>query len=331
MDSVNVGVIGLGNQGLKHLINCKNLKNVRICGVADSSEKNLSIAKQFGADKLYASYEDLLKDKQIDAVIISLPNFLHFDCAVMAAEAGKHIMLEKPLARNPIEGESLLNKVNNAGVKLMLGYNARFDPFNQALNNKIKQGHFGEIKMAQATNLGSGPFTPRSDNSGPVYVPPWWFQSEMVGGGALLDLGSHLINLLRWFFGKVETVESYLGYQYNLEIEDIATCVLKFEKGPTAIVNAGWFSKRRMVSIQINGTADNFSKQMFPSSIKQTILDDIRKKLGIKTSDPNLIELNYFIECVKNDCKPDCNGEDGLEDLKVISKAYQNSKLRKNI
>ena len=123
---VRIGLIGLGTIGKVHLHNSLKLNGAEPFAVSEASKQKLEIAKTLGVRKLYKNYHDLLDDPEVDAVIISLPNFLHCECAVKAAEAKKDIFLEKPLARNVDEGRQTVSKARREGVKLMVGYPLRF-------------------------------------------------------------------------------------------------------------------------------------------------------------------------------------------------------------
>jgi predicted dehydrogenase len=280
-------------------------------------------ARKMGIKNVYANYEDLLKNEQLDAVIISLPNFLHLEATAKAAEAGKHILLEKPLARNVEEGKKILSSVRKNGVKLLMGYDLRFNPILRKIHDKIVSGYFGNVQIVEATNISGGPFSPRVDRVGPAPVPSWWFDKKLVGGGALLDLGSHMIDLLSWYFGEVIDVKSSFGYMYNLDLEDVATCVLAFRDGPIATVKVGWFSKHSMQSIQVCGTSKNIWARISPKSTMGTVWGDVARKLGQHSHDANYLELEYFLKCLLNDEQPSPSEEEGLRCLQVISTAYK--------
>jgi len=295
--------------------------------VADSSKKTLRYAREAGIKNIQTEYNNLLDDEGIDAVIISVPNFLHLECAKNAAEAGKDIFLEKPLARNVMEGKQILSHVKRAGVKLMVGYPSRFHkPFTR-LRNDIKSGILGDIQIASATNISAGPFSPRGEMGRPAPVPTWWFKKELMGGGALLDLGIHPISLFKWYFGDVTDVKSCLRYRFNMDFEDHAVCFLRFKDGPIATVNVGWFSKDSRVSIELYGTVKHASIVRSSPSVLDTVIDDIRRKLGkIEHSIERYYrELQYFVDCVSSDTPPSPTGEEGLSDLRIISKAYENA------
>lgn len=327
MRLLNFGIIGLGNQGKLHLQNCLHLKEVNVLAVSDTSKHALEYATRIGVKKTYSNYEDLLKDQQIDAVIINLPNFLHLESATKAAEAGKDILLEKPLARNLKDGEEILSSVAKNGVKLMLGYSLRFNPLLKGLREKIIDGYFGEVQIAEATTIGNGPFTPRRDRTGPTPVPNWWFDKESVGGGALLDLGVHMIDLFAWYFGEVESASSYLGYTLNMDIEDLATCIVRFKSGPIAVINAGWFSKGRVESISINGTSKTFLIDLASKNKLSFVWNDFKRIVGMRTASSYVAELKYFVDCIQRNIKPSPSAEEGLFDLQIISMAYKNASL----
>lgn len=313
--------------GKVHLHNCLRLKNAQLVSVADSSTKALRFAREAGVKNVQRDYNKLLNDESIDAVIISVPNFLHLECTKDAAEAGKDIFLEKPLARNVVEGEQILSHVKRAGVKLMVGYPSRFREAFTSLRDEIRSGSLGDIQFASATNISSGPFSPRGDMGRPAQVPAWWFKKELMGGGALLDLGVHAISLFRWYFGDVTGVKSYLGYRFNMDFEDHAVCFLKFKDGPIATVNVGWFSKDPRVSIELYGTVKHRSLVRSPPRTLSMITEDIGRKFGKigRSMERYYRELQYFVECVSSDTPPSPNGEEGLLDLKIISMGYKNA------
>jgi predicted dehydrogenase len=325
LKQINLGIIGFGIEGKVMLRNSLRLKGARIEAVADLSEKARSAAKKSGVKNVYEKYEDLLKDDKIDGVIIGLPNFLHQEAAVKSAEAGKHILLEKPLARNVEEGEKILSAVKKNGVKLMIGFNMRFNPVLSRIHDQIANGFYGEVQIAEATNISGGPFSPRSDSIGPVRVPSWWLDKELVGGGALLDLGSHVIDLLIWYFGEVDSVSSYLKYVFRTDLEDAATCILKFKNGTVGTVKVGWFSKGYIESLQVCGTAKNTLVQLAPNSTSSILWKGIVGKFGLTKNSPRYLELQHFVSCLQKDEQPQPSGEEGLRSLQAISSAYRNA------
>ena len=264
LNGINLGIIGLGYVGKVHLINALKNENIKQIFVSDKSKKSLILAKKLGVNKLYENYSDLLEKNEIDAVIIALPNHLHKVCAITAAEHGKHILLEKPIARSVEEGNEITRAVKTNDIKLMMGYHYRFTDTFMNLKNMISNMEIGEVILGNAVNVSSGPFFHRADKGVPNPVPEWWFSKDISGGGAVLDLGCHMLNLLNWFFGEVEDVRSIIGYKYNLDVEDHALCTLKYKKGPIINLTLGWFSQHGLTKIDLNGTLENYSAVYSP-------------------------------------------------------------------
>jgi len=324
MEKINLGVIGLGFIGKVHLRNCLNLKSVRVVAVADSSKKVLNYAKAFGVKRLFTDYHELLKLKDLDAVIISLPTYLHAESAIIAMEEGKHVFLEKPLARNVEEGREIVSAAGKNGVIFMVGYPLRFVPEFVDLKSQVESGALGDIQMAYGVDIAAGPFFHRAESTTPRPVPEWWLNIELTGGGALMDLGYHMINLLRWYIGEVSAVKARLGYRFNFDFEDYATCITDFECGASAVVNVGWFSQSAAVGIELHGTMAHARAYHSPSS---KVITAVKLILGRtpRFFIPYLKEVSHFVDYLRDDDGENrLSGEDALKDLEVIAKAYKN-------
>jgi len=320
---INIGLIGAGGVGRIHLNNALQLRNGRLVAVADISKKHRSFAKAKGVEVVYGNYQDLLENPAIDCVIIALPTFLHSECAILAAENGKHVFIEKPLARNVKEGTEIVSKTRKAGVEIMVGYPLRFSKFAK-IKKEIDIGHLGDIITAIATNMSSGPFFQRISNGIPSPVPSWWFERKLVGGGALIDLGSHMINLLRYYFeDEIVGVKSFLDHRFNMPFEDHAVCFIEFKKGVSAIVNVGWHLPYHLIGVELYGTAEHMSEISRPPT-----MIDYAKSIVTRQSLENppefSKELQYFIECLKSGRSPSPSAEEALKDLEVVSTAYKN-------
>jgi myo-inositol 2-dehydrogenase/D-chiro-inositol 1-dehydrogenase len=321
LNKVNLGLIGLGNMGKIHLRNCLHLKNARLVAVSDVSQKLLLTAKKAGVKRLFKDYDEMLRDPSVDAVIVSLPTFLHSEASIRAAEHGKHVLVEKPLARNASEAEQIVSAAKANGVRLMIGYPLRFSPSFVSLKNAIETGKIGDVQIAIANHVSTGPFSSRTENARPKPVPSWWFDQKLTGGGALIDLGTHMINLLRWYSGNVTSIQAYLGHKFNMDFEDHATCVLGFEKGTRAILNVGWFARYHRVQVDLYGTVEHASA----ASKSPSLFDYAKNLLAFDTSTGFYKELEYFTNCLTSGVNPSPSGEDGITDLKIISSAYKNT------
>jgi len=323
MNKVKLGIIGLGYIGKIHLRHCLEIGNVDLMAVSDLSKKALKDAKAAGVKKTFTDYEQLLKEPDIEAVIIALPTHLHMQCAKQAAEAHKHIFMEKPIAIDVKEAKEIVATAQKNSVKLMVGYPLRFNAKFRELKAKMEKGLIGDVEIAYATYISSGPFFHRADGHSPVPVPEWWWNKELTGGGALVDLGSHIINLLRWFFGEITDIKSQLSHRFNLDFEDSAVCLTKFDSGTTAVMTVGWFLQGYQLKLELFGTVDQAMAQHRPGNRLLTAAQMLTTGKS-KFHQSHLEELQYFADCLKNDSTPSPSGEDGLKDLEAISQAYKN-------
>jgi predicted dehydrogenase len=323
MKTVDLGIIGLGYVGSTHLRHSLKLSNARLVAVADLSKKALKRAKDAGVKKTYSNYRELLQDHEVDAVIIALPTHLHLQCAKEAAEAKKHIFLEKPIARNVDEAKEIISASRRNSVKLMIGYPLRFATNLRALKRQLNSGIFGDIEIAHATYISCGPFFHRAEGYAPTPVPEWWFNKDLTGGGVLADLGSHIINLVRWYFGEITDIKSNLGYRFNMNLEDSAICLTKFDSGVRAMLTLGWFSQKNQLELKLFGTVSH-------ANVQQRLQNPLITAIQMVTSgtskffQSHFAELRYFADCLMQDLSPSPSGEDGLKDLEAISMAYKN-------
>lgn len=334
MKKVKVGILGFGTMGRLHLKNCLLMKDVEVA-IADTSKLALLKAKKMGIKELYRDYQELLQKAKVDAVMITLPNFLHKESACLAAEKGFDIFVEKPLARTAKECESIVQSTKKKNVKLMVGFYQRFLDRNQTLKLMIDSGALGDIELIAYELVGSGPFSHRFP---PSPVPEWWFDVKMVGGGALLDTGCHMIDLIRWLINDEASVKYvFLGYKFRLPLEDTAVLSLQFSRGTKAVLMTGWFSTRTAQRIALYGTVGSTSLGELTSDISmkravnEVIKNVVRRLLGKNIKPYSLSEvskayykeLEHFINCVREDKEPLVKGKDGLECAKLIDDAYQ--------
>ncbi|MEM2970684.1 MAG: Gfo/Idh/MocA family oxidoreductase, partial [Candidatus Bathyarchaeia archaeon] len=207
----------------------------------------------------------------------------------------------------------------------VVGYPLRFAPDFINLKSLMASGLLGDIQIAHAVNIASGPFMHRAEGTAPRPIPEWWLNKELTGGGALIDLGCHMINLLRWYLGEVSDVRARLGHRFNFDFEDHATCLLNFESGASAVVNVGWFSQSTALYVELFGTVSHTQAYSYSSSKVITAIKLILGKTP-KFFIPYLKELSHFIDFISDNYNGDSkiSGDIALIDLKVIAKAYEN-------
>jgi len=333
-----VGVIGLGNMGKLHLLNALRIKGINVVAAADKSEKNRRYAEKYHI-RTYDDYSKLVNGEKLDAVIVSLPNFLKKDSVFCAAENKLDIFLDKPLARDFAEAQEIVQKAKKENVRLMVGVNYRYFPSVQKLKSNLDDGRIGDAVIVTSELILNGPF---SHSVVPTPVPEWWLSKEMAGGGALLDLGYHLIDLLSWMFGDSEVAYSDLGYRLNLPLEDAGTVILKSKNhSTTCVVNVGWFSKSIFPDfnfrININGTVGYDSTDRYAPrdlrihAVKEGTLNLLRRLLKRKmhylsytyyySSFYRVLEL--FFEALNQGTELQVSLEEQLDVIRIIDSVYR--------
>ena len=323
MQTKKLGLIGIGGIGQLHLKHGLMLAGAEVAAVADTAKPALERAKALGVKATYTDYTEMLKNPQIDAVVIALPTHLHLKCAQQAAEAKKDIFLEKPIAVTIEDAKEVIATAQRSSVKLMLGYPMRFNRHFLKLKEDMAGGLIGDVENAHATYICAGPFIHRADGHSPAPVPDWWFNPQMSGGGVLVDLGCHIINLLRMLFGEITAIKGQFGYRYNMDFEDSAMCLARFANGSLAVINVGWFSQEYTLRLDLLGSVRNVSVDHMPPPTLAAAYQMLTKGIS-EFNQPHFDELQYFVNCLHKDEAPSPTGLDGLRDLEAISEAYKN-------
>ncbi len=276
MGKIKVGIVGCGFiAGGKHLPSMALIEDVEVVAFCDlilDRAKNLA-AKYGGPDALVTTdYHELLKREDIDVIHVCTPNSSHAEITVAALKAGKHVMCEKPMAKTAAEAKLMLDTAKATGKKLTIGYQNRFRSDSQFIKQLCVSGDLGEIYLGKA-------FATRRRG-----VPTWgvFMDKEKQGGGPLIDLGTHALDLTLWMMENYEPVSALgstfdkigkMGSPANImgpwdpakyEVEDSAFGMVKFKNGATVILEASWainmiVSNEAMTLVcGTNGGADMF-------------------------------------------------------------------------
>lgn len=338
----NVGIIGLGRMGKLHMMNCLHIDDVKVVAAADPSKKALQKAKSFGISKLYTDYHDLLNhSSNIDAVIMSLPNFLHFGAIQLALEAGLNVFTEKPMACTVEECREIVKFVKKSGKKFMIGHCMRFIDAVEKMKDIADNGRIGDLEVVTTEQILNGPL---AHGAVPTPVPEWWFDPKKSGGGVLLDLGYHLIDLFRFFVGEdSRLLFSCFDHKFNLAFEDGAIVILcSSSSSVKGIINVGWYQKSVFPQYNfraiLHGNAGYISsddlvpRNIYMHAAKEGTKNFLRKVVGKKIKplsysyyyESYYKELQHFFDCVKTDSDPSVSATDGLKTVELIEEAYTN-------
>ena len=232
-EPIGFAVVGLG-VGAAHAREISLVPGARLVGVYDRDAQRLaSVATRHGC-KQFGAYEQLLDDPAVDVVSIATPNGTHSRLGVMAAEAGKHLVVEKPLDVSLAAADRLIEASERAGVKLAGIFQSRFCPLFCAIKEAVNIGRLGPLYGVHADM-----FWWRDESyfaaAGDRRRADW----RMDGGGALATQGVHTLDLVQWFGGPVASVFGYMGrYVQDIEAEDKLSCLLRFQSGAIGSLNA---------------------------------------------------------------------------------------------
>lgn len=253
---LRVGVVGIGWAGQQHLKAYDSLAGVRIVSLA-GMEQDLrdSLQAEYSIPNAFAGWEEMLEHGGLDAISVAVPTFLHAPIAIAALERGLHVLSEKPIARNAVEGQAMVDAARTAGRVLDIAFNHRRRGDIQALKELIDGGGVGRPYYAKASWL---------RRSGIPMLGSWFTNPELAGGGPLADIGVHALDYALHLLGEPKvvavsaTTHSELGPRgrggndrytamatsHAFEVEDFASAFLRLEGGATLLIEAGWATYR---------------------------------------------------------------------------------------
>jgi predicted dehydrogenase len=348
---LKVGIIGCGGIGNgKHMPSLNKLENVEMVAFCDIIEERAKkSAKEYGTKDAFVctDYKDLLKDKSIDVVHVCTPNKSHGFISVDALEAGKHVMCEKPMAKTASDARKMLEAAKRTGKKLTIGYQGRYQPESQYLHNICQRGDLGEIYFAKAYAVRRRA------------VPTWcvFLNEEEQGGGPLIDIGTHALDLTLWMMNNykpkmvVGTTYHKLGNKKNaanawgpwdpkkFTVEDSAFGFVVMESGATIILESSWalntlqIGEAKTVLCGTEGGADMWDGLRINGeefSRMYTKIPELQKG-GVafyegKTESPSNIEARLWIDAVLNDTDPVVKPEQALVVTEILEAIYTSSK-----
>jgi len=300
-------------------------KRANLVAIVDVDEKVVKhIARMYGISHYYLNIEELLDSDTVDAIYISTPNHLHSQYTIQAAEAGKHVLCEKPMATTAEECKRMIESIQRNKVKFMIAYMSRFNEANIEAKRLIAEGIIGKpifIKSQFAFVKTSG------DDD-------WRLDPKRAGGGCLLDVGVYPIDAIE-FIVKDQIVEvmAWKGnIRSNWEVEDIIIASFRLSQGAMGTFVCG-YSINMPSTFEIYGTEGNIIVikpfGQYATSELELIRKNKRVKKELGLSDPNFAcyqkEIEYFCECVEEDREPEANGEIGLYAARVVDAIYQSA------
>jgi predicted dehydrogenase len=254
---------------------------------------------------------------QVDAVVICSENKKHAELGERAANAGKHILCEKPLVTSEEEAERMIGAVERAGVKLMTAFPCRFSPAFQRLVERVRAGEIGAVKAICATNRGRCPFG-------------WFVEVDKSGGGAMIDHVVHVTDLLRALLGEEPLlVQAQTGGNvYGQEWDDTAMLTIEFPSGIFATLDSSWSRPKAYktwgdVTMNVVGEKGTIELDMFGPAVDVYSNQGLNHTLAGYTSNLDALMVDEFIRACLDDREPIVTGHDGLQASRVAMAGYR--------
>lgn len=329
---MKIAIVGCGAiTRFRHAPECMQNPAVELCGFFDlNQERAEELARQYDTHS-FKSYEEILQSDEVDAIILCTPNFTHAKNSILALQAGKHVLCEKPMAVNIEEASEMAQTAASSQKLLMIAQNQRFHPAHKKAKELLENHVLGRLLTFRSEFSHSGPENWGIDRS----CATWFFQKNKSVIGAMGDLGVHKIDLLRWLLEEEFTqVSARLCVRDKamedgtpIEVDDNAICILTTGSGITGTVTASW---------------TNYS-----DSVNETIIYGEKGKMTIKNEDDDsIVRIDYrdgrkdcyqfppssssgvvdaFVNAILSNSPSPVSGEDGIHTLRTVFAAMQSS------
>lgn len=324
--SFSVAIIGAGAIAESaHIPGYQRLADVSIAAVMDVNiDRAQRMADKFGIGRATDRIEDIVADSAIDAVSVCSPNRFHAEQAIAALRGGKHVLCEKPMALTVADAEAIANAAQESGKRLMVGFTHRFLRANQWIKKQLDDGVIGQLYSIRARYAHNGPYESWGAVSG------WFFDPELAGGGALLDMGIHAIDLMRFFAGEVARVDGRIHtYKHSIPVEDYAFGLLDFENGCTGYLEVGWMSMPGFTGVELYGSKGTIINDYQTVRVYREIdgQPSFVQPLGIGGGGWDL-EVEHFVKLARGDegVEAAVSVRDGIESLRIALELYKGAR-----
>jgi predicted dehydrogenase len=349
MTKIKVGIVGAGQISYGHVTQINEHPGAEVVAVADPSEKRAKLLQEkFSLPQRYQDAKEMIADPEIDAVSIAVPNFLHAPVALDALKAGKHVLLDKPFALNYKEAQSVVAAAKKAKKVFTMGMNWRFNQHAQTIRALTDRKEFGEIYHAKATIL---------RRCGIPKFGTWFCEKKKSGGGCMLDIGVHFLDLCLYAINNFKPV-SVSGQTYTkfgnrklgggtwgmsdpgkhvFDVDDFASALIRFENGATVTLDVAWAMHQKedtKMSVQLMGT------QAGASMLPQAEIYRYGKKKGeyevvepqkVKPPYPGKTRFGNWIDAILKKDKLCCAPEEALAVQKILDGIYESSRTGKEV
>ena len=332
-----VALLGCGRISKNHFEAIAKIDGLDLVAVCDNDATRAAEAGARWEVPHFTSYEKMLKESGADVVTIATPSGLHADQGVAAANAGKHVVMEKPMAISLTGADALVQACDKAGVQLFVVKQNRLNPPVQLLKRAIDRERFGRIYMANCIVHWARPQD--------YYDQASWRGTWEFDGGAFMNQASHYVDLIQWLMGPVESVMAKTAtLARRIETEDSGVAILKFRSGALGSIQVTMLAYPRNLegsvtilgekgSVKIGGTAVNKVEYWQFAEYD----DDDKLIVGADTNPPNVYGLGHegyyrnVLAVLRGEAKPDTDGRAGRKSLELILGIYESAKTGREV
>jgi hypothetical protein len=336
-------VVGCGMIARFHCKAIADIPGARVAALVGRSRASAErLAHEMGLEGLLCTdnLEEALKTPGVDALIVTTPSGVHMESAVLAARAGKHVVVEKPLEITAARCDAIIEACDKAGVLLCTIFPSRFGDANRELKSAIDAGRFGRLTLGETTV--------KWWRSQQYYDEGGWKGTQALdGGGALMNQAIHNVDLLLWMMGPVESVAAFTGTLAHdrIEVEDTAVASIRFKNGALGVIQATtsvWPGLSKTIAIHGDkGSVEIEQDDLLLWKYQNELPGDsgIRERFAVKSgssggsSNPGAIshvghtrQLADFIDAIKENRKPFVDGAEGRRSVELIEAIYQSAR-----
>ena len=335
-------MIGLGWPGLMHLRGMGTHPSARLVAAADTDpERCANARREFGLERTYPDYREMLEKEKLDAVGVALPNYLHAPATIASLEAGAHVLCEKPPAMNADEARSMRDASERAGRLLMFGVQRRFAPSVRAARRAIVDGRLGEVFHARTRCLRARWIPLGKDN--------WFVDPARSGGGSLIDIGVHMLDVAWHLLGHPAPVTvSAAAYQkfahivpvpLDPSIDDSVFAWIRFEGGATLMLSTSWalnpVAGDPEVDVVLYGTRASLDMTE-PNDPCLVTYDEqkLRRVEPLELPDTRQgyeLQMHHFIDCITNGTACLSPADHGVTLMTMLDAIYASSRSGREV
>ena len=325
---IRAAVIGLGWPGMQHLKGYIADARAEVIAVCDLDEARAQqVAAQANVPHVYTDHLAMLENREIDAVSVCLPNFLHAPMTIDALNAGKHVLCEKPPACSAAEAQEMADAATKNGKTLMYALVQRFDGSTQQLKQLIDAGELGNVYFGKAGYV--------RRRGIPIGKEGWFVDKARAGGGALIDIGVHALDCIWWLMGSPKPVAimgaaySHFGHlvpdNIKYDVDDATFAQIHFQNGATIVLETTWALNLPGDNyIKVAGTKAGASLNPFTLYTEEDG-KEVDKPLNAPSRNSFDEEVKHFVECLVESKEPISSAEQGVILMQMLDGIYESA------